>query len=376
MIRIRARWPRVAVAVGAASTLAVTPVAAPAAYAAVPQPVGVTVGADGRLHLATTGAPTPATGIPFAPPGAGVTITPGPDGTIAVFAIGTHGGLVAARTSAASSGITVLQDGPTGLAPPGGHLDAITTTNGIHVFFTGNDGALHTVTYPRFVTPGAGPRPVTAAGLAPPGAAVAATRQPDNNPGAAFVGVDGALHTVWRTTGGAWATVPASPPQLAPAGGGVAATGLDTFFTGLDGALWYVRLTAGPLPDPWTAVAVAGAGTVPAGAHLAAGHFPTGPTVVLFAGHDGAIHATSNAGGTWRPPSATTAPGVARPGTPVAATITGDQLLADWCGNSMWFRLRIPKPRGPHPEPWNATTFPFPSLPTIRAGLNVSAALI
>ncbi|MEV7229549.1 hypothetical protein AB0M79_21360 [Polymorphospora sp. NPDC051019] len=370
MTQIRAGYRRAAAAVGAALILTAVPIGTSPAYAD-NQVEAFTAGANGLLYKSTGGTPAVVHGDLFAPPGAGVATIRFASGGITAFAIGVHGGLVASRTvSGGAGGPGVSIEGPYGMAPPGAPIAAA----GLDVFFVARNGAVFNRSY-RSTAP-AGPQQVTAAGIAPPGAVVAAI--PGTTPGVAFVGTDGALRVVRSSGTGTWTTAPASPPNFATPGGGLAATSAAAgFVTGLDGQIWPVRLTGGPLPDPWAPVAVAGTGAAPAGAHLAVAQFTGGPTIVVFAGHDGAVRATSNVAGTWHEPTAATAAGVAIPGKPVATTIHGDHLDGDWCGNGTAWQIRIPKPTppvGPYPEPWNATTLSF-QAPNIQPGGHVANVL-
>ncbi|MEU9510793.1 hypothetical protein AB0D32_31460 [Micromonospora sp. NPDC048170] len=362
MIQIRAGYRRAAVAVGATLILTVAPIGTSPAYAD-NQVEAFTIGTNHYLYKSTGGAPAMVHGERVAPPGGGVAVIRSGSGSVTAFAIGTNGGLVISRTLPAGPGPAVTIDGPSALAPPGAPIAAA----GSDVFFVGRNGAVFNRSY--LSSAPAGPRPITVAGVAPPGAVVAAI--PGTTPGVAFVGTDGALRVVRQNGTGTWTTAPASPPNFATPGGGLAAiSAVAGFVTGLDGRIWQVRLTGGPLPDPWQPVAVAGTGAAPAGAHLAAAQFSGGPTVVMFAGHDGAVRATSNVAGTWHEPTAATASGVVMPGKPVATTIHGDHLHGDWCGNSLAWQIRIPKPippTGPYPEPWDAVTYSF-QAPNIQAG--------
>ncbi|WP_326557631.1 hypothetical protein [Micromonospora sp. NBC_01796] len=382
------RW-RIAVAVGVAVATAVAPLGAPpgqAAQLAPSQLVGFTIGADGRLYPATTGPSSgpsgPVSNAVIAPPGAGVSAVRQPDGNLATFVIGTQGALVAGTTNSASSGFRIFTDGAGGLAPPGGQVSAVSTADGVHAFFVGNDGALYGASYVQRVQPGAGPQRISATGIAPPGAVVAATRQ-GNVPGALFVGADGGLQSVWRTGTNTWATVPASPPGLAPPGGGVAATSgavVYAFLTGLDGRLWRVNFAAGGLPDPWDPVAISGVGAAPVGARLAAAQFTTGQLSVFFAGADGAIRVATNLAGGWIEPAVASQPGIARPGGPISLTVVDDYVYVAWCGNNIWWWFfwwwRRPIPPPPGPPPWSGEVFSFPTSNPVRVGFDTSITMI
>ncbi|MFC8848254.1 MULTISPECIES: hypothetical protein [unclassified Micromonospora] len=188
-------------------------------------------------------------------------------------------------------------------------------------------------------------------GLAPPGATVAAAWQ-SALPGVVFVGTDGGLNSVWRTTAGTWTTVLAGPAGVAAAGGGVAATstaGMEAYYAGLDGRLWQVRFASGGLPDPWAPTAVSGAGLVPAGARLAAARFVNGPSSVFLAGADGSIRVVTDrpaAGWSRRP---------RRPGWPGRAA-------------------RWPSPPPP-PPPWYGDTFTLPTVNPIQYATEVAVTL-
>ncbi|KXK59750.1 hypothetical protein AWW66_22475 [Micromonospora rosaria] len=369
MIRIRPGYRRAAVAVGAALILTAAPVGTPPAYAD-NQVDTFTVSVNYGLYKSSGGTPVLVHSERFAPPGAGIATIESVPGNVTAFAIGLDGGLVLSRTVPLGAGPALTRDGPPGLAPPGAPI----TAAGLDVFFVGRNGAVFHRSY-RSGAP-VGPRQVTVAGLAPPGAVVATI--PGITSGVAFVGTDGALRVVRPTSTGTWTATPASPPNVATPGGGLTAVSATAgFVTGLDGRIWQVRLTGGPLPDPWATVPVAGVGAAPAGAHLTAAQFAGGPTIVMFAGHDGAVRATSNVTGTWHEPTAATAAGVAVAGKPIATTIHGDHLHGDWCGNSLAWQIRIPKPipqGGPYPEPWNAVTYSF-QAPAIQPGGHVTSVL-
>ncbi|WP_329100601.1 hypothetical protein OG792_18720 [Micromonospora sp. NBC_01699] len=379
---------RIAVAVGVAVATAIAPIGAPparAAQVAASQLLGFTIGADGRLYSASPGGSSggsgPVSGTVIAPPGAAVSAARQPDGNVATFVIGNQGGLVAGSTSSAGSGFRIFLDGSAGLAPPGGQVSSISTQDSVHVFFVGYDGAIYSTSYLQRVQPGAGPRRVSAVGIAPPGAVVAATRQ-SYLPGAVFVGVDGAVHSVWRGGTGAWSTFPVSPAGVAPPGGGVATastTSPHAFFTGQDGRLWRVGLSAVPHPEPWEPVAISGVGAAPAGARLAAAQFTDGRLAVFFAAADGAIRVATNLAGGWTEPAVASQPGIARPGGAISLTVVDDYVYVAWCGNNIWWWFfwwwRRPIPPPPGPPPWYGEVFSFPTTNPVRAGFNVSTTL-
>ncbi|WP_229401828.1 hypothetical protein [Micromonospora okii] len=375
---IRRRWLRGAVAAGVALALAATPAVTPSAHAApaaaASQLASFAVGRDGRLYAATPEGLTPYGSTVVGPPGAGISAVRQEDGNLAVFTVGTRGELLATVTNSAGSGVTVYSYGA-GLAPPGARVSAVTDPVGsVHAFFVGSDGAIYGKSYTGAVLPGAGPQRISEPGLAPPGATVAAAWR-SSLPGVVFVGVDGGLNSVWRTSAGTWTTVPASPAGLAPPGGGVAAVstaGAQAYFAGLDGRLWQVGFAGGALPDPWTPVAISAVGVVPAGARLAAARPVGGPTSVFFAGADGAVRVVTNLTGSWVE-SATTPARIARPGGPLSVVALGDYLYTSWCGNGLWWWLfwwwRRPPPP---PPPWYGETLSFRQIYPVDYGAEVA----
>jgi hypothetical protein len=138
----------------------------------------------------------------------------------------------------------------THVAPPGAPVTA-SNQFGIpdqtDVFFVDNSGALNVA----WIGDGhdwAGPAAISSIGVAPPGAAVAASRQfgISDQTDVFFVGNDGALNVAWVVGRGQWAWQPRaiSAPNVARPGAPVATSnqfGLpdqtDVFFVGRNGAL-------------------------------------------------------------------------------------------------------------------------------------------
>lgn len=388
---------RRAAATAVAFLLALTPVTpAPAAGAvgtAALSLSGFVVASDWRLYRApapTSGsAPAPPSLIStgsgvVAPPGAGIGTVRQSNGTLALFLIGTQGGLVAATTSTAGSGLTFFNVGPTGLAVPGSKVSAITAPDGVHVFFPGHDGSIYAVSFGPRVGPQPVPWQVSSPGLASASTTVAAAWDPSGVPGVFFVGVDGGLYSVWRD-GNNWTTYPVSPPDVAPPGGGVAVLfGQDparAFFAGNDGTLWQVAHRPGPVP--YEPQAVSAPGAVPPGAQLTATHFGPRPepwhAAVFFAAANGAITVAAQLESEWLPPAATTTAGVTQPGAPVSVAATPDDpfLYVAWCGNdSQWSWLRLRKPGPPPPQPsWSGERFTIRPVAPLWARSNVSAVI-
>ncbi|MEU6024836.1 hypothetical protein [Micromonospora sp. NPDC047134] len=369
MIKVRGGCRRLAVTVGAALILTLAPIATGPAYA--DAQVGTyTIGKNLTLYRSTWGAPVAVHRDPAALPGAAIALLGSGSTVPRVFAINASGALVMWSTSTGAGGQTSVE-GPGGQALPGTSV----TAAGTEVFFVGRYGAIYNKSYRAGTR--VGPRQITAVGVAAPGAVVAAI--PGSTVGVAFVGIDGAVRVVRQNSAGTWMTSLASPPNFAVPGGGLAVIGNAAgMVTDTDGRIWQVRLTGGPVPDPWQPVAVAGVGAAPPGAHLATGLFSGSLAVVMFAGEDGAIRATSNVNGTWHEPTPVTNAGVAIPGRPIALTVHGDHLHGDWCGNSLAWQVRIPRPvpwPGPHPEPWNATTYSF-QAPNIQPGGYLASLLL
>lgn len=351
---------------------------------------GFVVAADGRLYRA----PAPGGGSSggglvrvssgaVAPPGAGLSTVHQSDGNLALFLIGTHGGLVAATTSASGSGLTFFNVGSGGLAVPGGKLSATVAPDGVHVFFPARDGSIYAVSFGPRVKPQPVPYLVSLPGLTPASAAVAAGWDSMGVPGVFLVGVDGGLHSVWRD-GTVWTTYPVSPPGVAPPGGGVATLSgqgaAQAFFAGNDGTLWQVTR---PGPVPYQPQAISAAGSVPPGAHLAAAHFAPRPepwqrSGVFFAAADGAVNIAAHLESGWLAPAAATPPGTARPGAAVSVVATPDDpyLYVAWCGNdSLWWWLRWRKLVPPPPQPpWYGETYPLRPVVPVWSGSNVTAA--
>jgi hypothetical protein len=328
---------------------------------AVSQPTGSVIGADGRLYAALADSTVRVSDQVIGPPGAGIATIQLPSGTLAVFTIGSQGGLVIATTDAAGSGLQILRVGPGNLARPGGRISAAVGPAGGHIFFAGNNGAIYDAPYP----PQAGlPRQITPAGLVPPTASVAAFRQ-GSSFGTVFAGWDGGLHTtIGRPDpSGApsfvWTTTLATPVNVTAPGSPVAATSLGgAFYTTTDGRLWRLPI-AGAIPVPRPPIALSAAGTVPVGAHLAAFQAPSGEFGIAYAGADGAIAVFTNVLGPQPVPWTISPAGTHVPGGPLSVGYESDHLYFGWCGVDRWFWLnwwwlrRPPPPPPPPPDPYH-----------------------
>jgi hypothetical protein len=365
--RTPTRRPRITSAVGATLALAVSALGAPPAQAAPASSsvVAVAVGADGRLYSSLIPAapnPVPTNGV-IAPPGAGISAATQANGGLAVFTIGTQGGLVAGRPNPASGiGLVFFADGPSNLAPPGGNVTALSSLSDIHVFFAGYDGAIYHTRYYQLVGPGSGPRAITPVGIARPGAPVAAVLLPNRTPAAVFAGTNGALFAL-TAPNGTWTTRQISPTGVTTPGSTVAAattaTGAAVFFTSPDGALLATALSAASVTPPWQYQVISGPGTLPAGARPVAARLPNGTLEVAFAGQDGALWTASNASGNWSAPQAATQPGIIATTAPISLTIADEFLWVAWCGNDeVWiFGKRWPVP--PRWDVYRVTAFSF-----------------
>ncbi|KOX15348.1 hypothetical protein ADK67_41640 [Saccharothrix sp. NRRL B-16348] len=353
-----------------------------------PSPAGFHIGSDGRLHTAGSGSTTVVSPTAIGPAGGNLSTVRRADGTVAVFAIGSHGGLIAGFTSAGGSGMGFVRHPQGGLAPPGGRIAAVEGQAGTHVHFTGANGAVYHALYSRSGAVVIPPAPLVQPGSVLPSTPLAAFQVSDRF-GVVFVGANGGIRTsVGRIgTGPAgpiavWTTTAATPANVATPNSPVAAVsgtaGASAFFTGVDGRLWRIPFS-GLTPQP--VVALSSAGAVPIGAHLAATTAPTGEFVVTYAGADGAIRAATDA---WRPypePWVISPPGSHLAGGPHGLVYGGnDYLYLGWCGVDRWFWLlwwwlRRPFPLPPPPpDPYHELRDFRTVLPT-RQDFNVGVAL-
>jgi len=188
----------------------------------------------------------------FAPPGATFATSPryGVPGQTDAFVTGTNGAVDLLWANGRGTWHTTPISAP-GLAPPGaaiatspqygvpGQTDAfVTGTNGdVNLLWANGRGTWHTT-------------PISAPGLAPPGAAIGASPR-YGVPGqtdAFLTGTNGAVDLLWANGAGAWHSTPISAPSLAPAGAAIAtsprygaANQTDAFLVGTNGAadlLW------------------------------------------------------------------------------------------------------------------------------------------
>lgn len=374
---IRPRVRHALLRAGVALTLIIASVGlspAHVAQAATPQPVNYTVGGDGRLYASSPSmAPMRANEAVITRPGASVSAVRQINTTVAVFTIGTQGGLLVGVSDYYSPKVTFFADGPTGLAPAGSPVSAVSGPNGVHVFFVGYGGRIYGKSYNGLVTPGGALQIVAPSGVAPD-TAIAALLQPSGLPGVTFIDGNGGLRSIWLTSGNYWYPVPSSPSGLAPVGGGVAAVSVDglyAFFTASDGRIWQVGFTPGYVPQPWKPQPVTGAAAAPAGARLSAAKYPGGSFIVNFASSDGAIWVANNAGGQWSMIQAAPA-GMTVAGSPSAITLINDTLWVGWCGTGpviIIIIIRCPCP--PKPDLIRQSTG-YPLL----AGADISTAAL
>lgn len=372
----------------AAFLLALTPAvtATPAMGAALPLS-GFVVASDGRIYRAPGpggSSLTLASSAVVAPPGAAISTVRQSNGNFALLFIGTHGGLIAATPSATGSGLNFVSIGSGGLAAAGGHISTVTAPDGVHAFFPGLNGAIYVISFGGDVKPGPVPWQVSQAGLVPPTASIAAGWD-STGLGAAFIGVNGALYSIWRGSPG-WTTARISSTPVAPPGGGVAVlSGGDqkqVFYAGNDATVWQVVL--GPYPHPWQPQAISAAGAIAPGAQLVVVPFGPRPEPwltagVFFAAPNGAVTVVADLGSGWLAPVPITPPGIARPAAALAVAWDLDDpiLSVAWCGNDpvwWWLQWRKPSP----PPPWPSQLFslrPYSSFASLQPGANVSAAL-
>ena len=218
---------------------------------------------------------------------------------------------------------------PHGVAPPGARLAAsaqfgLTQTD---VFFVDNEGALN-VSWVVEAGAWQGPIRISPTGIAPPGAAVAASAQFGlTQTDVFFVDNEGALNVAWVVEAGAWqGPIRISPTGIAPPGAPLAASaqfGLkqtDVFFVDNDGALnvaWVVE--AGAWQGP---IRISAPGVAPRGATVAASaQFGLEQTDVFFVDNGGALNVAWVVGaGAWQGPIVISPGGVAPAGAPLAAS--------------------------------------------------------
>jgi hypothetical protein len=195
------------------------------------------------------------------------------------------------------------------------------------VFFIDNEGALNVA----WVVEGGnwqGPIRISAPGVAPPGARVAASAQFGlTQTDVFFVDNNGALNVAWVVEGGNWqGPVGISPGGVAPPGASVAAsaqfglTQTDVFFIDNGGALnvsWAVE--GGNWQGP---VGISPGGVAPPGAPVAASaQFGLTQTDVFFVDNGGGVNVSWVVeGGNWQGPIRISGVGAAPPGAPVAAS--------------------------------------------------------
>ena len=254
---------------------------------------------------------------------------------------------------------------PSGVAPPHAEIAAaMQGANQLDAFVVGNDGAGH-VTWEvndghwADGTPGnPAPTPITPVNFAPRYLAVA-NQSPDQLD-AFVVGNDGAAYVSWVVGGGHWSDgspgnsppAPTTPPQLAPAGSGIAVAAqsgnqLDAFVVGNDGAVhvtWVVGLGhwSDGSPGDSPPAPITPQGLAPAGAPVATAKQSADQLDAFVVGNDGAIYVTWTVGlGHWSdgspgnsPPVPITPQGLAPKGACVTAVAqNGEQLDVFVAGN-------------------------------------------
>jgi hypothetical protein len=380
---------RAVVACGAITAL---PVGFTAPAVADPQattaaPVGYYIGADGRLHTAGPASTSPVNATVIGAPGGHLATVRRADGVVAVFTIGSHGGLVAGFSS--GSGMSFARHPQSGLAPPGGSIAAVDGQAGTHVHFTGANGAVYHALYSRSGVVTVGPAPLVQPGSVSPSTPLAAFGSGDRF-GVAFVGGNGVVHTsvgrigigaagpiaIWTTTAATAANVAAQGTPVAAASG---VNGVTAFFTGADGRLWRIPFS-GLTPQPPVGLSTPGA--VPSRAHLAATTAPTGEFVVAYAGADGAIRVATDAFDPSPEPWVIAGPSSHVSGLPLALAHGGDDYLyLGWCGLDRWFWLRwwwlhrkFPPPPPPPPDPYHQLDEIIsvnPTRPTFNVGVTL-----
>ncbi|MGH9276623.1 MAG: hypothetical protein ACRD12_00715 [Acidimicrobiales bacterium] len=228
-----------------------------------------------------------------------------------------------------------------GLAPPGSAVTAARQTHSqLDLFFVGYDGRPY-VAWLGEKGHWFGPAAIGSAyGLAPPGAAVAAVKQTDDQLDLFFVGHDGRPYVAWVSEKGNWsAPAPIGSPGVVPAGASLAAMKqapdqLDLFFVGHDGRPHVATVTN---KDPWVAPAPIGSayGLAPPGSAVTV-ETTRRDLNLFFIGHDGRPYtAWVAAKDRWSGPLAMASPaGLAPPGSAItSARPGGDHLDLFFLGN-------------------------------------------
>jgi hypothetical protein len=249
---------------------------------------------------------------------------------VEVFVVAADGGIRSfwkARNSAWSAPVSIT---PRSFAPPGAALAAVFNPQNdqVEVFVVGNDGTVKVVWKTRN-EPWQGPSDLTDRNTAPPGSPIAAALYPLNNHLEVFVvGADGGVKGVWKAQNAAWRPMFAvTPARVAPAGAPLAAAyhapnhQLEVFFVGRDGAMrvaWKAQNGAWQSP-----VAISPADFALAGSPVAVVSQPLHNQLEVFVvDRQGALRLLWKAGtGTWQTPVRLSPPNAARPGVPVAAAL-------------------------------------------------------
>jgi hypothetical protein len=213
-----------------------------------------------------------------APPGAGLAASAqfGISNQTDLFVVGSNGATRVLWVQGAGSWNGPIAISPSGLAPPGARLIASPqygVSNQTDVFVVGSNGAIQ-VHWVQGAGSWNGPLALSAAGVAPPGAGLAASAQfgVPNQTDVFVVGSNGATQVLW-IQGGHWnGPLGISPAGLAPAGAGLAASAqfgspnqTDVFVVGSNGAIQVLWVQgagrwSGPLAISPTGLALAGAG--------------------------------------------------------------------------------------------------------------------
>jgi hypothetical protein len=169
---------------------------------------------------------------------------------------------------------------------------------------------------------------VSAPGLAPPGAAVATSAQYGvaDQTDAFVVGRNGAVDLLWDNGAGGWHSAPVSAPRFAPPGAAVATSAqygvadqTDAFVVGRNGAVSVLWARG---DGRWHRAPVSAPGLAAPGAAVAtsAQYGVAGQTDAFVVGADGAVSLLWARGdGGWHS-APVSAPGLALPGTAVAAS--------------------------------------------------------
>jgi hypothetical protein len=287
----------------------------------------------------------------------------GVPGQTDVFGV-TPSGALTVRSATGRGGWTTAALTAAGFAPPGAAI-ATSPQYGVadqtDVFVTGSNGAVDLLWANGEGAWHSGA--ISGPGFAPPGAVVATSPQYGvaGQTDVFVTGTNGAVDLLWASGDRAWHSMPVSAPGLARPGAAVAtspqygvAGQTDVFVTGANGA---VDLLSSSGQGIWHSMPVSAPGLAPRGAAIATSpqYGVADQTDVFVTGSNGAVNLLWASGeGTWHS-MPVSAPGLARPGAAVATSpqyglagqtdvlVTGANGAVDllWAGGEGAWRSRV-----------------------------------